>query len=68
MNESEGEEAEAIALGTVAKDSLSGRIGVLERYEDDDRTAVLRTGGGEEFTASAARLIILGSGAKRQTS
>lgn len=62
------QETAPIEPGTVVKDTLSGRAGVLDRYEDEGGTAVLRTGSGAEFTALTPRLIVLGNGGKPQTS
>ena len=60
------QEAPPIEPGTVVKDKLSGRTGVLDRYEDEGTSAVLRTGSGSEFTALTPRLIVLGNGGKPQ--
>jgi hypothetical protein len=62
------QEVPPIEPGTVVKDTLSGRTGVLDRYEDDGAAAVLRTGDKSEFTALTPRLIVLGNGGKPQTS
>jgi hypothetical protein len=66
--EADHQEAAPIEPGTVVKDRLSGRTGVLDRYEDEGRTAILRTGSGSEFTTLAVHLIVLGNGGKPQTS